>query len=59
MTGLELKAIRKNLGLSQEALASLVGARDNSAVSRWEAGKRPIPRSVEIILDGAGKKGKN
>lgn len=50
LTGPELRAIRKRLGLTQEALAKLVGVGGKGTVYRWECGKRKVPRSVEIIL---------
>ena len=45
MTAQELVLIRKQLGLSQEALAKSLGYRLNS-VARWETNRRPI-RAVQ------------
>lgn len=49
MTGPELKALRKSLGLSlaQMALQLEVSAR---SIARWEAGKRPIPPGPEKLF---------
>jgi len=42
MTPIELRARREALGLSQGLLADWLGVRQ-ATVSRWEAGKQPIP----------------
>jgi transcriptional regulator with XRE-family HTH domain len=55
VTGPELRATRKRLGLTQVQLASLVGVLGSMTVSKWERGERKIPRSVEIILADAAK----
>lgn len=49
MTGDELKACRRALGLGTGRFARLVGASDDRIVRRWEHGDYPVPRSVEII----------
>ncbi len=50
MTPTDLKSTRKSLGLSAERLAALVGV-TRDAVQKWEAGRRPIPRWLELVLD--------
>ncbi len=49
MTPAELKSARKSLGLSAERLAALVGV-TRDAVCKWESGKRPIPRWIELVM---------
>lgn len=51
MTGADLRAIRHDLGLSQEALARELQVSSNT-VARWEQGNRPIPRSLPLTIDG-------
>jgi transcriptional regulator with XRE-family HTH domain len=46
MTGKDIKRERENLGLSQAALAQLVGVTEHT-VWRWEAGLR-IPHPVVL-----------
>ena len=49
MTGEELTRIRAELGLNQETLAKFIGV-NPTTISNYEAGKRPIPLSVEKLL---------
>jgi DNA-binding transcriptional regulator YiaG len=49
MTPTELKAIRAKLGLSQAALAELLGVKRNTVV-RWEMGKHPMPELAVRLL---------
>lgn len=46
MLGVELLMVREALGLTQEALAALVGIRDPRSIRRLEAGGRPIRREM-------------
>ena len=48
MTGLEVKELRKKLGLTQVQLAELIGV-DSKTVQNWEYGRK-IPNSKEGIL---------
>lgn len=48
MTDLELKDLRKKLGLTQVELAKLVGV-DVKTIQNWESGRK-IPRSKDGIL---------
>jgi transcriptional regulator with XRE-family HTH domain len=52
VTGSQLRAIRRELGLTQAALAEAVGVRPNT-VARWERGElgisKPMARLVEKI----------
>ncbi len=48
MTDLELKELRKKLGLTQAEMAKLVGV-DVKTIQNWEYGK-PIPRTKDGIL---------
>lgn len=56
MQGIELRARREALGLSQAALGRLLG-NAQSTVSQWEAGTRAIPRdaidTVQLLEDRA------
>jgi predicted transcriptional regulator len=49
MTIRELKAARKRLGLSQEALANAIGMRKTS-ISRMEMGIQPILKTTELSI---------
>ena len=49
MTATELVLIRKQLGLSQEALAKSLGYSRNS-VARWETNRRPIRAIVSLRM---------
>ena len=49
MTAQELVLIRKQLGLSQEALAESLGYSLNS-VARWETNRRPIRALVALRM---------
>ena len=48
MTGHEMWAIRKKLGLSCREFAHVLGmsVTGNKRIREWEAGRRPIPRSM-------------
>jgi len=45
----ELKALRKNLGMSQAQLAEKLGI-DRVTVARWESGMRNIPPMLALAL---------
>lgn len=52
MTGIELRALRKRLGLTQAQLADrdhLDMSRD--AIARYEGGRAAIPRVVELACE--------
>lgn len=49
LTAPEFRFLRKNLGLSQEALGELIGA-DVQAIARWEKGKSAIPGASDRLL---------
>lgn len=48
--GERLRARREALGISQTAFGRIAGVYQ-STVWRWEAGRRPIPRWVDVVLD--------
>lgn len=50
MTGEELKTRRETLDLTQTELADLLDVKQNT-VYRWEAGKLPISRTVELAFE--------
>lgn len=50
MTADDLKALRRKLGLSQEALAEALGVNRHS-VKRWEMGIHPISERTERALN--------
>jgi transcriptional regulator with XRE-family HTH domain len=49
----ELRAWRKEQGLTQQALAEALGVK-KLAVSRWERGERGIPALLSLALKGLG-----
>lgn len=51
MTPADLKAIRRDLGLTAEGFARLVRVSSGRVVRRWEAGDAPIPGPVVVILE--------
>ena len=54
MTGTQIKAIRLNLGLTQEEFGKLLNASKGN-VSTWEHGKSlPNPKRLKQIADFAG-----
>lgn len=50
MTPTKLKSIRQSLGLSAGRFAAILGVHI-SAVRKWEAGHRPIPAWLVLLLD--------
>jgi transcriptional regulator with XRE-family HTH domain len=57
MTGDELRTRREKLGLSQSALAQLLGTTQNT-ISRWELETLPIekPQMLDLALEALEKK---
>lgn len=55
MTGAELKAWRMERGISQAGMAALLGfpcqQRRSQQLYRYESGKLPVPRVVELALE--------
>ena len=49
MTGDDLRRLRRDLQLSQEALAKRLGITRNP-VAEWEANKRGVPRYIELAI---------
>ena len=49
LSGNEVRFLRRELMLSQAALAHLVGVKEQT-VHRWEADKNSMPRSTEALL---------
>lgn len=49
MTNDDLRAYRKREGLTQQALAAILGV-DKRTVKRWERGEYPIPGPVAAAL---------
>ena len=49
LSGREIKFLRRELMLSQAALAHLVGVKEQT-VHRWEADKNSMPRATEALL---------
>lgn len=47
--GKELKTRRETLGMTQGDLADLMGV-TTPAISRWEAGKRRLPKMAVLLL---------
>lgn len=50
MTGMELLALRRQLGLRQEDLAAIAGYSRQGTISECERGKRPVPQMLAVIL---------
>jgi len=53
MTGQELRALRRGLGLTQERLGVELGVPQNT-IARWETGARRIahPRWLRLAIEG-------
>jgi DNA-binding transcriptional regulator YiaG len=51
MTPEQFRAIRKRAGLSQARLAALLRLSDGRTVRRYEAGERPIPGPVSLLME--------
>lgn len=49
LTGKEIRFLRHELGLSQAALAALLGS-DEQTVARWEKGRNKPSRAAEAVL---------
>lgn len=47
----EVTNIRKQLGLSLDEFAILVGVASDRTVRRWENGGKEVPGSVVVLLD--------
>jgi transcriptional regulator with XRE-family HTH domain len=58
MTNSELKERRERLRITQLQLANLLGVKENS-VYRWESGKIPISKLVELAFENIETKLKN
>jgi transcriptional regulator with XRE-family HTH domain len=50
MTGKELKARLKEIGLTQKAMAELCGITEHG-VSKWARGKAPVPGYAVTIIE--------
>jgi DNA-binding transcriptional regulator YiaG len=55
MTPEELRAYRTRKNLTQAQLAALTGHTERQ-VRRWEAGTTPVPRLLELYIQGESKK---
>lgn len=51
MLGLELMMVREALGLTQDALAALVGIQEGRSIRRLESGERPIRRQLREAVE--------
>ena len=51
MTPADLKAARRELGLSQAGLAALLRVQSDRTVRKWEAGERDIPGPAAILIE--------
>ena len=50
MTAAELKAARRDLGLSARGLALALQVSDGRTIRRWEAGENPVPGPVAVAV---------
>ncbi len=55
MEGKELKKRREKLGLTQTKLAEMLDVKQNT-VYRWEAGKLPIAKTIELAFENIENK---
>lgn len=55
MTGDQLVAARTALGLTQVELADAIG-KHPMTISSYETGRKPIPRVVELAVNGLERK---
>jgi transcriptional regulator with XRE-family HTH domain len=55
VNGKELKKRRMSLGLSQTELARILEVKPNT-VSRWEANRLPISKTVELALEAVKRR---
>lgn len=55
MTPSELRALREALGITADALATVLGVSGGRTVRRWEAGDRAIPGPVAVLLRAIGE----
>ena len=51
MTPERVRELRLKMGMSQHDLALLMGYRDRSAVSNFEAGRREITPRIEFMIN--------
>jgi transcriptional regulator with XRE-family HTH domain len=51
MTPERFRAIRQRAGLSQARLAALLRLSDGRTIRRYEAGERPIPGPVSLLME--------
>ena len=51
MTPERFRAIRKQLGLTQEGLAELIGYRRAAQITVIETGKRPVPHLLGLLME--------
>lgn len=49
MTGAQLKALRKRIGLSQQIFWDLIGVKQSSG-SRYESDQYPLPAPIELLV---------
>ena len=54
MTAAEFKTIRMSLGYSQPGFAEALGIKTSRTIQRYEAGTRPVPRTVVLLLESVG-----
>lgn len=46
LTATEIRAVRQEMGLTQQQFAEYLGYKSWDAVSHWENGHRPVPMVV-------------
>jgi len=51
MTPYHIRTIRKEAGLSQTGLATLLRIKDLRTIRRWESGETPITGPASIVLE--------
>lgn len=59
MTGSDLRALRESAGLTQDALAELLGftgSNRRTRISDWETGHRPINNTTAIAIQAVIEK---
>jgi transcriptional regulator with XRE-family HTH domain len=49
-TARELRDFRKQIGMSLDEFACLMGSSGDRTIRRWEAGEKPIPQYMDLLI---------
>jgi DNA-binding transcriptional regulator YiaG len=50
LSGVQLRFLRVELGMSQKLLGSFLGYNDGQMFARWEKEETPIPRAADVVV---------